>query len=45
MIVTLLLTEVVTSVYTEDFLQVSTKTHVIDLFLEIQEQTISTISS
>ena len=43
-IVTLLLTEVMTGVYTEYTLKALIKPHIVDLFLKIQERTISTIS-
>ena len=44
MIVTLLLTEVMTGVYTEYTLKALIKPHIVDLFLKIQERTISTMS-
>ena len=43
-IVTLLLTEVMTGVYTEYILKALIKPHIVDLFLKIQERTMSTIS-
>ena len=43
-IVTLLLTEVMTGVYTEYTLKALIKPHIVDLFLKIQERTISTTS-
>ena len=42
-IVALLLAEVMTGAYTEHTLKALAKTHIIDLFLKIQEHTISTI--
>ena len=43
MIVTLLLTEVMTGVYTEYTHKALIKPHIVSLFLKIQERTISTI--
>ena len=43
-IVTSLLTDFMTGVYTEDILQSLTKFQIIDLFLEVQDHTNSTIS-
>ena len=43
-IVTLLLTDVMTGVYTEDTLKFLAKPQIIDLFLKMQEHTNSTIS-
>ena len=43
-IVTLLLTDVMTGVYTEDTLKFLAKSQIIDLFLKMQEHTNSTIS-
>ena len=43
-IVTLPLTEVMTGAYTEYTLKALIKPHIVDLFLKIQERTISTIS-
>ena len=37
------MTEVITSVYTEDTLKALNKPHIVDLFLNIHELTISTI--